>query len=718
MFEEEGSHYWILAILFVGIFVIIAGLYLFGIIRLNAPPDPPTNIQITQIQNALKITWQNSSSPDVIGYNIYRSKQYSIIGDKINSEIIKNNEWVDSSLFEDGTYYYLVKAVDYMQEDEGLKQVSYYYDTAPPYNSKISINNDETYTGSKQVKLYLSSVDSHLCRYQNENGSWSSYSPYATVKNWELKDEEGIRLVYYQCEDKNKNIGPIVSDFITLDKTKPIVSFIKPVESIYSEESEIEIEFEVKDNYPNTILCSIYLNEMLIQNLTNPFENSLINFNFLIEQQEKGNYSLILSCEDEAGNENIINKTISVVSFGEYKSKEINISINNGAEKTEEREVKLYLSSSKADLCRFRNEQRTWSDWEPYKNTVEWVLSSTDGIKTVYVECLNKNNISIGTNWDSINYDPKDSNGGSEINCNKEPYNLNIKINEDDKCTNELDVSLSLDAVCADECTYREVDSGIWKRWIDYRTYDSFSLGARYSEGLRTIEYKCKNNFGESDIVSASILYDITPPTTSVYLEGQAKENGKIQLSWEFQGERDGSFNIYRKSLEGRTFSYVDNTQQTSWVDYDTYNGQEYEYYVVIEDCAGNEGTTPSNVVSITADSEKPEITIYSPYEGEEFTNKNILVEFEIEDELSDLIDCKYQAGGNKKSLGTYYPGQYVSENIALSPSSSIASGDERIRIYLYCEDEAGNEEVEYVSVVYIHEIEIDEEDVGPGPID
>lgn len=715
MFEEEGSHYWILAILFVGALLIISALYITGILKLNAPPEPPKNVQISQVGNTLKITWTKSISTDVIGYNIYRSKQYSVIGDKINVDLINGSEYIDNSLIEDGTYFYLVKAVDSIQEDEYENQVSYYFDTAPPYGTTISINKGEKYTGSNKVKLYLSSLDSNKCRYKNEGGNWTDYLIYVLTKDWNIINEEGVQIVYYQCEDKNYNEGPIVSDSIILDKTSPNIEFIKEVSSLYSKEDEIIFEFEVKDNYPNNLSCYVYLNTTLLKNQTKIFLEEPIDFEIIINKQDIGNYTLTIECKDESNNKQTITKNIYIVDFGEYRSKNINISINKGDRETTNRDVILYLSSNTAELCRYKNEERSWSEWEKYKKEVSWTLSNDEGIKTVFVECLNKNNQTIGINWDDIEY--KLASGGSPTpSCNKKPDNLNIKI-EEGKCTNSLDLTLKLFAQCADECTYREVESGIWRGWEDYRTLKYFTLSARYGEGIKKIEYKCRNKFGESEIVSALVLFDTTPPMDCVDLSGKAQEDGKIRLSWISLENKNFVFNIYKQGLNGRIFNLVDSTEKNYWIDYDTYNEQEHRYYVVVEDCAGNEGLTQSNIISIIADSKKPEVDISHPYENEEFTNTRINLEFYLEDNISESLSCEYQAGSSRKSLGTLNTNTYLTKQISLSPNSN-QYGEQKLTIYLYCKDEAGNEGYDYINIKYIKEIEVEEEDIGPGPLD
>jgi len=720
MFEEEGSQYWILAITFVLIVAIVVSLFLFGFFRLNPLPEPPTNIKITQVGNALRLSWQKSTSPDVIGYNIYRSRQYSVLGEKINIELIDINEWFDETLFEDGTYFYTIRAVDSIQEEDNINQVSFYFDTAPPYDSEININDGAEFTSTKNVKLYLSSKDSKYCRYKNENLSWSEYEPYTIIKAWELVDEEGIKIVYYQCQDPNHNVGPVASDSIVLDKTEPIITFIKPIESIYSSEDSIVFSFEVEDNYANTVDCYIYIDgeekfEERLDYLNTPLEASPE-----IEALEIGNYTVSLVCKDTAGNKNQIDKKISVVSPGEYRSKYVNISINDDAEKTEQRDVELYLTSNLAQLCRFKNERRSWSDWEPFESIIEWTLSSGGGIKTVYVECLDINNRSLGINWDTIEYEKE---GGGDGYAGP-PTNLNIKINNGDKYTNSLMVELTLSAKYADECRYRSVDSifNSWSAWKDYRTSVSWGLGTLADpEGEMSIEYQCRNNYGESGVVEDSIIYDITPPEGSIDLEGEAISDGRVRLFWRTAaaiGERDLGFNIYRKRLTPTTereYRLVDTTTSTNWIDYDTVGGYEYSYYIKLVDGAGNEGEDESNYVRILADSEDPDLTLMFPEDEDEFEETHINIIFSVEDDISNTVVCEYSAGGSKKNLGEFSTETIHTEEITLTTHYFL--GEEDIRVCLYCEDEAGNEDSSCADVIFIYH-EYEEGEDGRPPID
>ncbi|MFA5381675.1 MAG: fibronectin type III domain-containing protein [Candidatus Micrarchaeia archaeon] len=721
MFEEEGSHYWLLAIVFIGAILIISALYFAGIIRPSSAPEAPKNINIIQISNTIKITWLKSISPDLLGYNIYRSKQVGAIGEKLNLEPINTTEYIDSSLIEDGTYFYLIKAVNQVGiEDTGFLQNSYYYDTLPPTKTKIQINQGEKYTNNNRIKLYVESLDSDMCRYKNENLDWSDFSLYTLVKEWELINEEGLRRVYYQCQDKNQNLGPIVNASIWLDKTKPEINFNTYLETYFNIEDEINFEIQVSDNYQNLIECFVLLNSQEIDKKSQIYNISPINFSFSIAKQDVGNYTLNLICKDEAGNENIIEKEFFVTEE-EYKSKYINILINQNSSQTNSRDVKLYLSSTVNNIekCRFRNELRTWSDLEFFNNIIDWTLINEEGTRTVYVECFDINNKSLGINWDIIEY-KKSSNGGDTTTYKDVPKNLNIKINGGKECTNTFENKLYLSAEYANLCRFKNEGEINWTKWENYRNSKNWDIsgGSEINEGTHEIFYQCKNDYGESQIVSTSIIYDITPPEGEIRLFGEQEENGKIKLSWFGLGlnEENIEFNIYRKgTLIDRDFSLVKTEETNYWIDENTKNEQEYSYYIKLVDCAGNLGTETSDIISIVADSEEPNIEIENPYEGESFDEINIDLEFYVEDNISELLECQYKAGGNKKDLGAFSVDQTHQKSIKLTTNSGIAFGEEEITIYLYCTDEAGNEKQDSVEIIYIHDSLVPEIPEGPG---
>lgn len=64
--------------------------------------------------------------------------------------------------------------------------------------------------------------------------------------------------------------------------------------------------------------------------------------------------------------------------------------IEGGSGYTDSAYVNLVISAtdagSGADMMRFSNDEINWSAWEPYAPAKAWILTSRDGIKTVYVQ--------------------------------------------------------------------------------------------------------------------------------------------------------------------------------------------------------------------------------------------------------------------------------------------------------------------------------------------
>jgi hypothetical protein len=60
--------------------------------------------------------------------------------------------------------------------------------------------------------------------------------------------------------------------------------------------------------------------------------------------------------------------------------------INNGATYTNSITVLLTLSSTNATQMRFSNDNTSFSDWETYVTTKTWILPSTEGVCTIYVQ--------------------------------------------------------------------------------------------------------------------------------------------------------------------------------------------------------------------------------------------------------------------------------------------------------------------------------------------
>ena len=97
-------------------------------------------------------------------------------------------------------------------------------DTKPPI-ATISINNNEEYTNSTAVTLYLEYSDNSAIdqvRYSNNEGTWDTNLETPTqTRQWILLPGDGNKTVYAQFRDKAHLNSEVISDTIVLDTTVP-----------------------------------------------------------------------------------------------------------------------------------------------------------------------------------------------------------------------------------------------------------------------------------------------------------------------------------------------------------------------------------------------------------------------------------------------------------------------------------------------------------------
>jgi RHS repeat-associated protein len=103
------------------------------------------------------------------------------------------------------------------------------YDSTPPINCSILINNGTGYTTSQSVTLNLYAEDPQSgsqglwMRFSNDNEEWSEWLPYAAVYNyWQLTSGDGTKTVYAQYKNGAGLISEgVIYDTILLDTTAP-----------------------------------------------------------------------------------------------------------------------------------------------------------------------------------------------------------------------------------------------------------------------------------------------------------------------------------------------------------------------------------------------------------------------------------------------------------------------------------------------------------------
>jgi hypothetical protein len=111
---------------------------------------PPSEVQASTNANRNEVTlqWQGSADPNVLGYQVYRSrKKEGSFGTPIHAELITDLQYIDQSPFQ-GTNYYLVKEVTQTTTGSGSYRNTSSYTV---YNSTGSVVDQGTLTDSKTV---------------------------------------------------------------------------------------------------------------------------------------------------------------------------------------------------------------------------------------------------------------------------------------------------------------------------------------------------------------------------------------------------------------------------------------------------------------------------------------------------------------------------------------------------------------------------------------
>ncbi len=82
-------------------------------------PATPSGLAALPFYFGMRLTWQRNAERDLAGYNLYRSTTSGGNYIKLNTVILPDTAYRDSSLLSDTTYYYVVTAVDTGRNESG-----------------------------------------------------------------------------------------------------------------------------------------------------------------------------------------------------------------------------------------------------------------------------------------------------------------------------------------------------------------------------------------------------------------------------------------------------------------------------------------------------------------------------------------------------------------------------------------------------------------------
>ncbi len=245
----------------------------------------------------------------------------------------------------------------------------------------VLINNGVAVTNSSNVTLTLNATDPTgvaTMQFSNDGTFYSAEEPYATTKAWTLSTGDGFKTVYVKFRDKSLPTGNLYPPFtaaITLATAAPVTS-ASPIAGSYAGPVTVRliasspaIIYYTLDGTAPTTLSTKYTKPIQVS-ATTTIKYFAVDTVGNTEQAKTGTWT-IASATPTVG-----------------------VKINNGAFSTGIPSVNLALTAPNASSMQISNvggnNATDWSAEEPFSASRNWLLTSGEGVKTVYVKFRDK----------------------------------------------------------------------------------------------------------------------------------------------------------------------------------------------------------------------------------------------------------------------------------------------------------------------------------------
>jgi hypothetical protein len=347
---------------------------------------------------------------------------------------------------------------------------------------------------SSSAEVYMS--------FSNDGLTFSAWEPYLDSKAWTLSDGDGTKEVFARLKDEAGNIST-VSDSILLDTTAPTST----------------IAIEGGSDYCAMRNVSLVLNSADAAFMQ--FSNDGTSYSTWESYSDSKTWTLsdgdgvkevFARLKDEAGNISTVSDSIILDTTTPTGS----FAIGGGSDYCVVRDVSLALDSANAAYMQFSNDGVTYSVWEPYTASKDWLLTVGEGVKSVYVKLKDEAG-NVSTFNDTIVLDATAPTG-------------NLTINDGDNYATTGEVTLTLNT---DNASYMCFSND----GITYSDYEPYSESKTWTlsegEGSKTVYVKYKDEAGNTFVVSHSIILDSIAPDAPILIELAVIDNNQPTLDWE-----------------------------------------------------------------------------------------------------------------------------------------------------------------------------------------
>ncbi|MBI4769899.1 MAG: hypothetical protein HY784_05650, partial [Chloroflexi bacterium] len=381
------------------------------------------------------------------------------------------------------------------------------YDATAPVGTLL-VNNDDTYTTSRNVLLKMTASEATsppvTMQFSDDGVVFTDPEPFALNRAYTLPAGDGNKTVFVAFTDQAGNVG-VTFDKIVLDTTPPGGTIFINSDAAYTNLITVGLSLSTTEatSLPVTMQFS---NDGTNWSAYEPFSLGKI----WVLPAGDGAKTVFVRYKDGAG---LVGSAVSDSITLDATAPVGTILINNNDATTTSRNVTLTLTASETGsppvTMAFSNDGVTFSPAEPFAATKVWVLSSGDGLKTVFVAYTDQAGNS------SVAFD--------KITLSETPPEGSIVINSDATYTNLITVALALsttETVLPITMQFSN-DGANWTEFEPFALTRIWQLSA--GDGGKAVYVRYKNGAGLiSDPFSDDIVLDSTPPTGSVLIDGGA----------------------------------------------------------------------------------------------------------------------------------------------------------------------------------------------------
>ncbi len=254
------------------------------------------------------------------------------------------------------------------------------------------------------------------------------------------------------------------------------------------------------------------------------------------------------------------------------------IDINGGASVTISRSVTLTLFRDDASEMRISNSSSFAGTWETYASTKAWILTSGDGVKTVYAQLRDAAGNVSSTIQDSITLDTQKT---------------GISINDGASFTTSRSVTLTLSSAGAAGMRISNSNS-FTGGWETYASSKSWTLTA--GDGAKTVYAQIRDTGGNvSGIVSDSIILDTQAPKGSITINGGESITASRSVTLELSADDASEMRIANSGIVNAAWeSYAKSKNWTL-----TSGDEEKTVYAQFRDAAGNDSEVANDTITL-----------------------------------------------------------------------------------------------------------------------